>query len=204
MTRRRRILRVAELISADVIDVAAASATLPRRVAPAFSELPNGTLLTLELQRAWYDRRPRTVVLKTLHHHLDVIESATQRVLIVAGALRRDSQGLAAQRSGPEKVAGRWEFPGGKVERGETPQAALVRELKEELGTDVLVGHEIGRQRLDKNAVLILFDVALAPGSQEPQALEHQAVRWLGRSQIDELDWLDTNQKFVQMVASRL
>ncbi len=58
----------------------------------------------------------------------------------MAAALIRDGTVLIAQRDHPAELAGRWEFPGGKAERGETPQAALVREIGEELGCRIEVG----------------------------------------------------------------
>lgn len=58
----------------------------------------------------------------------------TERIVVVGAALLDGGRLLAARRSAPEELAGRWELPGGKVERGEAPEAALVRELREELG----------------------------------------------------------------------
>ena len=58
---------------------------------------------------------------------------------VVGAALVRDGRVLAARRTTPAAAAGRWEFPGGKVEDGESPEAALVREIAEELGVDVVV-----------------------------------------------------------------
>jgi 8-oxo-dGTP pyrophosphatase MutT (NUDIX family) len=65
-------------------------------------------------------------------------------VLVVAGAIVRSGRVLAAQRSYPAELADRWEFPGGKVEPGEVPSAALVREIREELGVDVVVHERLG------------------------------------------------------------
>jgi len=94
-------------------------------------------------------------------------------------------------------MAGKWEFPGGKVEAGESPRAALVRELAEELGIQVEVGPEIARQELETGAVLILFQAQLSSASPDPEAREHRDLRWLTASQLMEVDWLATNAIFI-------
>jgi 8-oxo-dGTP diphosphatase len=199
-----RILRVAELLHADVADVRRATAELPGRITAATSELSAGTLLTLELRRGWWDRRPRRLALKRLHGAIRAVEAATHRVTIVAAAVVRDGRALAAQRNHPPAMAGKWEFPGGKVERGETPQSALVRECLEELGSRIEVGSELARQRLDTGATLILFAARLSSNTAEPVALEHRKVGWFGSDQLPNLDWLATNRQFVTEVTGRL
>ena len=87
-------------------------------------------------------------------------------------------------------LADRWEFPGGKVEAGEDPRAALVRELEEELGIDVVVGDvaDVTFHRYEDagKAVLLLFFFAMRkPGSPEPRALDVAEVKWAGRAELD-------------------
>jgi 8-oxo-dGTP diphosphatase len=200
----QRVLRVAELIHAPTSDVQAAIRDLSRGITAAVAELDAGTLITLELRRPWWDRRSRRMVLRMMHEQLSQLEQRTQRVVIVAAAIRQNGQVLAGQRGHPEHMAGKWEFPGGKVERGETPQAALVRECAEELGTDILVGEEVARVDLDTGAVLILFNAELRQGSAQPQALEHRALSWLGKDELASVDWLISNQLFVSEMVSRL
>jgi 8-oxo-dGTP pyrophosphatase MutT (NUDIX family) len=198
------VLRVAELLHADPSAVRRATDGLPRRVTAAIAELAAGTLLTLETRRRWWDRRPRRRVIAGLHQLMQDIEQATGRVVIVAAALIRDGRALAAQRSHPPSMAGKWEFPGGKVERGETPQAALIRECAEELGTSILVGPELGRARLDSGATLILFAASLPDDAGPPLPLEHQNLGWYGSEQLSGLDWLTSNRQFVPDVTRRL
>jgi hypothetical protein len=72
------------------------------------------------------------------------------------------------------------------------------------LGADIVVGDEVARVELDTGAILILFEAELRPGSTQPQALEHQALSWLGKDQLASVDWLISNQLFVSEMVSRL
>lgn len=199
-----RVLRVAELISAETGAVTARAAALPRRITAAIAEVASGTLLTLELQRRWWDRRPRRLVLARLERALRLVERDTEQVRIVAAALLVDGAVLVGRRRHPPALAGRWEFPGGKVERGETLAAALVRECAEELGATIVAGQELGRQLLDTGASLVLLLAELAPGSAQPQPLEHEELRWARAGELSVLDWVPTNRQFVTDVTGRL
>ena len=117
----------------------------------------------------------------------------TERIVVVAGALVRDGRLLAARRSAPPDLAGRWELPGGKVEPGETPERALVRELREELGADTRALERVpGEWPLKPGYVLMVWAARLLPGSAEPAPLEdHDELRWLTPGEIWDVDWLD-------------
>jgi 8-oxo-dGTP diphosphatase len=109
---------------------------------------------------------------------------------VVAAALL-DGAGrvLAAQRSRPPELAGRWEFAGGKVEPGESDTAALVRECREELGVEI---EPIARLGPDLPAagggVLRAWTARIVSGQPWPH--EHLALRWLSADQLTEVDWL--------------
>jgi 8-oxo-dGTP diphosphatase len=197
-----RILRVAELIRATEQDVRDAATTMPRGVTMALADLPAGVLVTLELRRAWWDHRPRGRVLRELQRAMDRVR-ARERQVVVAAAILSGNRVLAAKRSYPANLAGRWEFPGGKVEKGESLQQALVRECLEELGVVVTVGEEVGRQPL-ADAELVLFLAALSRPGAEPEALDHAELRWLDRADITQVDWLPANAEFVADVTRRL
>jgi len=108
------------------------------------------------------------------------VKTVQSRKVIVAAAIITDGRVLACERASPREVAGRWEFPGGKVEAGETDQQALVRECAEELGVRVEVGDRVGPDvpLAHGRSVLRVYAVRLLEGD-EPQALEHSAMRWL-------------------------
>lgn len=115
---------------------------------------------------------------------------------VVGAAIIRDGRVLAARRTAPPATAGRWELPGGKVEPGETPDEALVREVREELGCTVAVvrwlpgGVPIGERHELRVAV-----VDLVAGEPEPH--EHDAVRWLAADELEDLDWLEPDVPFL-------
>jgi 8-oxo-dGTP diphosphatase len=124
---------------------------------------------------------------------------------VVVGAVVRDGKTvLAAQRARPPAVAGRWEFPGGRVEADEDERAALARECREELTADVVVGERIGPDLvLPSGWVLRLYLAELAPGAQ-PVAAEHRALRWVTADELADLDWLDADRIVLPSVAEAL
>jgi 8-oxo-dGTP diphosphatase len=113
---------------------------------------------------------------------------------VVGAAIIADGAVLAAQRSYPPELAGRWEFPGGRVEAGETEQAAIVREIQEELGATVRVDGRIGPDLILPNGWLLRIHAARLVDGQRPDALEHHALRWVGAAGLASLDWLDADR----------
>ncbi|MCX5392961.1 (deoxy)nucleoside triphosphate pyrophosphohydrolase [Streptomyces sp. NBC_00094] len=134
------------------------------------------------------------------HHHAD----DPGVVVVVAGAVYDRGRLLAARRSAPVELAGRWELPGGKLEPGEIPEEALVRELREELGVEAEPGERIpGEWPLKPGYVLRVWTVRLLSG--EPRPLEdHDELRWLSRHELDSVDWLDQDRPAVAEAALRL
>ncbi|KOV76697.1 NUDIX hydrolase [Nocardia sp. NRRL S-836] len=116
--------------------------------------------------------------------------------LVVGAAIVRGGRLLAQQRSFPESHAGQWELPGGRVEPGERPEEALVRECVEELGVPVVVGEQVGPDvPLKSDLVLRIHAAELAGG--EPEALEHNAVRWVTADELPGLHWLPADRALV-------
>jgi 8-oxo-dGTP diphosphatase len=117
------------------------------------------------------------------------------RKVIVAAVIITEGRVLACERSAPPEVAGRWEFPGGKVEAGETDEQALARECAEELGVRVAVGARIGPDvpLAHGRAVLRVYAARLLDGDR-PQALEHTSMRWLSADELDTVHWLPADK----------
>ncbi|MFF9027936.1 (deoxy)nucleoside triphosphate pyrophosphohydrolase [Streptomyces iakyrus] len=126
--------------------------------------------------------------------------------IVVGAALVEDGRLLAARRSAPAELAGRWELPGGKVEPGETADAALARELREELGVDAEVdGRVPGEWPLREPYVLHVWTARLRPGSAPPEPLQdHDELRWLGPGEIWDVPWLDQDVPAVRQALAHL
>ncbi|HEY7778588.1 MAG TPA: (deoxy)nucleoside triphosphate pyrophosphohydrolase [Ktedonobacterales bacterium] len=106
--------------------------------------------------------------------------TAVEPILVTAGILERDGSVLIARRRRGVRRGLLWELPGGKVDAGETPEAALARELYEELGVTVAVGERVGTSLYrypDQTVELLAYRVALQAG--EPTAFEHEELRWV-------------------------
>lgn len=114
--------------------------------------------------------------------------------IVVATALVDDGRVLAAQRTRPPALAGRWELPGGSVEPGESETDAVVREIKEELGADVEPDGRLGTDLPIDAGLLRVHLARLRPGSPRPEALEHAALRWVGPAELDALPWVDADR----------
>ena len=150
---------------------------------------------------AWHDRR--------MH-----VSRAPRRIIEVVGAAIVDDpvrprRLLAARRARTERHAGRWELPGGKVDPGEGLVEALVREIREELGTLVLPARRLvgplegGWWSLTEPDAPVQYRMAvwLATVTDEPRAVEgHDELRWLSRSELFSVDWLEGDVPVVDAV----
>jgi len=117
-------------------------------------------------------------------------------VLVVGAAVVRHGRVLATRRTHPPEARGLWEFPGGKVEPGELPEGAVVREIREELGCGVRVtGRLAGEQPIKERYTLRVVLAEITDG--EPVPHEHDAVRWLGPEELGEVGWLAPDLPFL-------
>ena len=122
-------------------------------------------------------------------------------IAVVAGLIVRDGKLLIAQRPGDKHMGGRWEFPGGKIEKGESPEAALRRELSEELGIEVKVGriyHAVMHSYPEKDVLLLFYRCRLISG--EPRPIEEADVRWITENEIRSYNWAEADIPAVQWI----
>jgi 8-oxo-dGTP diphosphatase len=124
---------------------------------------------------------------------------------VVGAAILRDGTCLAAQRGPVMSLPLQWEFPGGKVEDGESAADALVREIKEEFGVDVDVGEFVGEGTAevgDRHIWLEVYRARIVSGKLTVH--EHAAVRWVGEDEIAELGWAEADLPVVPAVRALL
>lgn len=119
------------------------------------------------------------------------VSISSHPIRVVCALIERDGGVLLARRPAHKHLGGKWEFPGGKIEPGETPAAALVRECAEELACDIEVGlalPSVTHAYPDRTIVLLPFVCRLAPASPEPQAAEHSALAWVEAERMTDYD----------------
>lgn len=123
---------------------------------------------------------------------------------VVAAVIMNEGKVFATQRGYGEFKDG-WEFPGGKVEAGESPEEALRREIREELEVEVNVGDLIDTIEYDYPAFHLsmkCYACTIAGGS--PHLLEHEAARWLSADQLDSVAWLPADITLIPKIAGLL
>ena len=113
--------------------------------------------------------------------------------IVVAGALISGSALLVAQRQRPPELAGLWELPGGKVGPGETDAEALIRELREELGIDVVVGDRLGDD-VSIGVEMVLRAYLVEHVAVTPHAHDHRALQWVGATGLADLAWVPADR----------
>jgi 8-oxo-dGTP diphosphatase len=133
-------------------------------------------------------------------------ESGQSPRIVVAAVIERGGRFLAARRIGPAALAGRWEFPGGKVEPGEDEAAALRRECREELGVEIEVGEAVGPEYPAAGGALLVRTYLATLQAGEPSPIEgHDALRWLavGDPEVRELPWLEGDYVILDALEAR-
>jgi 8-oxo-dGTP diphosphatase len=124
-------------------------------------------------------------------------------LLVSAGVIHQGGKILVGQRRLGDRHALKWEFPGGKVEAGESPRQALVRELREELQIEAKIGAELARYEHDYpsgSRVHLLF-FAVREFSGDPAARAFQQIAWTDLHDLPELDFLEGDLDFVKRLA---
>lgn len=115
-------------------------------------------------------------------------------IRVVAAIIKKGQRILATQR-GYGEFEGGWEFPGGKIEAGETPEQAIVREIREELECGIIVNRLVTNVVYDYGSFVLDMDCFLCALDSETITLtEHEAARWLDCASINSVDWLPADQ----------
>ena len=123
---------------------------------------------------------------------------------VVAAVIRRGDAVLATQR-GYGEWKDWWEFPGGKIEPGETPEEALVREIKEELDADIEVGKLLHVVEWDYPGFHLSMRCYLCTlAGPHLHLLEHESSRWLTASQLDSVQWLPADEELLPLITKEL
>ena len=118
--------------------------------------------------------------------------------------IRKDNKIFATQRGYGEFKDG-WEFPGGKIEEGETPEQALAREMKEELDTDINVGELIDTIEFDYPNFHLSMDCFWCEIVQgELKLREHESAKWLSKEKLYTVDWLPADAGLIEKIKEKL
>lgn len=125
-------------------------------------------------------------------------------IRVVAAVIQRKQNGskqIFATQRGYGEFKGGWEFPVGKIEVGETPQKALIREIKEELDADIVVGDLIDTIEYDYPGFHLSMDCFWCELQSEHVVLnEHEDAKWLSKAQLDSVDWLPADVTLVEKI----
>ena len=123
---------------------------------------------------------------------------------VVAAAIEKDGKFFCAQRPEGKSLGGFWEFPGGKLEEGESPEQALIREIKEELNSEIQIISYINEASYDYDfgsVVMKTYHAELISGNLE--LLEHQNSTWLAPHELSTINWAPVDLPAVRLLSNK-
>ncbi len=127
------------------------------------------------------------------------------KTIKVVAAIIRDKDRIFATQRGYGEFKDGWEFPGGKIEEGETPENALIREIREELDTEISVGEKITCVEYDYPKFHLSMDCFWAEIVSGDLVLkEHEAAKWLSREELDSVDWLPADLELIEKIREQM
>lgn len=136
---------------------------------------------------------------------LTLFQEGRRMVEVAAGVIVKDSMVLIAQKGAGERLGLKWEFPGGKVEGGETPESCLRRELREEFSIDAAVGDYICTSKYDYGYISVELKAYFVrwPGG-EIKLNEHRQIKWVKPSELGQYDFAPADIPIAAEVRKRL
>jgi 8-oxo-dGTP diphosphatase len=126
-----------------------------------------------------------------------------KQIEVVAAIIHHDGAYFATQR-GYGEFEGMWEFPGGKIEPGESQETALKREIQEELGVDITIGELLCTTEYDYPTFHLTMHCYLCSvASGEIELREHKSAQWLTAETLDNVEWLPADEKIIVMLQAK-
>ncbi len=128
------------------------------------------------------------------------------KTINVVAAIIRDGDKILATQRGHGDYKDGWEFPGGKIEAGETPQQALVREIREELDAEIIVGEHLITVEHDYPGFHLSMQCFWAELTEDDhlKLLEHEAAKWLSSDELDSVNWLPADSYVAKLIKNSL
>jgi 8-oxo-dGTP diphosphatase len=129
-----------------------------------------------------------------------------KHITVVAAVIEKKGKILCVQRglSSLDYISYKWEFPGGKIEQGETEKEALRREIKEELEMEIVVGKKVGTIAHQYPDFYLTMHAFHCTSKQEPTLTEHVAYRWLNVRELENIDWAAADVPVVKLFSNEL
>ena len=123
------------------------------------------------------------------------------KTIHVVAAIIKDGNKIFATQRGYGEFKDGWEFPGGKIEKGETPEEALIREIKEELDTTINVNKKIDTVEYDYPNFHLSMDCFICNILEGDLVLkEHEASKWLSKDELYSVDWLPADKEIIEKI----